>query len=61
MYAVADINHFDLTRISVALYVLNHVFRMALMDVPLQTAFCIAGTVKLFEINTRYLIADDNY
>jgi|TergutCu122P5_1016488.scaffolds.fasta_scaffold1680819_2 hypothetical protein len=61
MYAVADINHFDRTSISVAFYVLNHVFRMALMDVSLQTAFCIAGTVKLFEINMRYLVADDNY
>jgi hypothetical protein len=61
MYAVADINHFDCTRISVAFYVLNHVFGMVLMDVSLQTAFCIAGTVKLFEINMRYLVADDNY
>jgi low temperature requirement protein LtrA len=61
MCAVADINHFDRTRISVAFYVLNHVFHMALMDVSLQAAFCITGTVKLFEIHVRYLIADDNY
>jgi len=60
MYAVADINHFDRTHISIAFYVLNHVFRMALMGVLLQTAFCIAGTVKLFEINMRYLVRDDN-
>jgi hypothetical protein len=61
MYAVPYINHFNLMSISVAFYVLNHVFHLALMDVSLQTTFCIAGTVKLFEINMRYLIADDNY
>jgi len=61
MYAVEDINHFDRTHISAAFYVLNHVFRMALMDVLLPTAFCIAGTVKLFEINMRYVVTDDNY
>jgi len=61
MYAVAVINHFDRTHISVAFCVLNHVIRMALMDVLLLTAFCIAGTVKLFEINMRYLVTDDNY
>ena len=61
MYDVDFINHFDRTCISVTFYVLNHAFNFVLMDVALHTAFCIAGCVKLFEMNIRYLIADDSY